>query len=71
MVKDWKVERLKEYLDAESAILRGQSYTLDGRSLTRADLSAVRAGIKDLEAEGITPEGYVSKRRTTRAVFVD
>lgn len=65
----WKIHRLAQYLEAEQAILQGQAYTLDGRSVTRADLSAVRAGIKELEAEGITPEGLVPKRRTLRAVY--
>lgn len=37
--------RLQEYLDAESKVLTGQSYTLQGRSLTRANLSEIREGI--------------------------
>lgn len=38
--------RLQEYLDAESKVLSGQSYSLQGRSLTRANLSEIREGIK-------------------------
>lgn len=67
----WKVERLKSYLEAEQAILRGQSYTLEGRSLTRADLSVVRKAIDEMIADGITPDGEMKKRRTTRTVFMD
>ena len=64
-------ERLKAYLEAEQAILRGQSYTLEGRSLTRADLNVVRKVIDDLLADGVTLEGETRKRRITRTVFVD
>lgn len=46
-------ERLGAYLTAEAAILKSQSYTIgDGstaRTLTRANLSEVRAAIKDLQ----------------------
>ena len=64
-------ERLKAYLEAEQAILRGQSYTLEGRSLTRADLNVVRKVIDDLLADGVTLEGETRKRRITRTVFLD
>jgi hypothetical protein len=37
--------RLDEYLAAESAALASKSYTINGRSLTRQDLSEIRAGI--------------------------
>ena len=65
----WKVERLQQYLEAEAAILQGQAYTLDGRSLTRADLAEVRRGIEELEAEGITPNGLERKRRCVQVVY--
>ena len=69
-LKEYKQRRLISYLEAEQAILSGQSYTLEGRSLTRADLATVRAVIEDLFAEGITPEGTDEPvRRTTRVVF--
>ena len=65
-------ERLRQYLDAERAILTGnQSYTLEGRTLTRADLAAVRKAIDDLVADGVTLDGELPKRRTLRAVFVE
>lgn len=37
--------QLALYLDAEQKILAGQSVTLNGRSLSRADLDAVQRGI--------------------------
>lgn len=64
-------ERLKAYLEAEQAILRGQSYTLEGRTLTRADLNVVRRVIDELIADGVTLEGETRKRRMTRTVFMD
>ncbi len=66
---NWKVERLRKYLEAEEHILAGQSYTLDGRSVTYADLSQIREGIAALEAEGITPNGVERKRRTMQVVY--
>ena len=65
----WKVDRLYQYIEAERAILQGQAYTLDGRSVTRADLAAVRKGIAELEAEGITPYGLERKRRSVQVVY--
>lgn len=38
--------RLQSYLDAEAAVLTGQSYTISGRALTRADLDSIQQGIK-------------------------
>ena len=42
--------RLELYLAAEEMILRGQSYRIGTRSLTRADLAAVQRLIGQLEA---------------------
>lgn len=39
-------ERLQDYLDAEAKVLTNQSYSLQGRSLTRANLGEIREGIK-------------------------
>lgn len=42
--------QLAAYLEAERAILAGgQSYTIGGRTFTRANLSEVRKGISDWE----------------------
>lgn len=38
--------RLEEYLTAESKVLGGQSYQFQGRTLTRASLAEIRAGIE-------------------------
>lgn len=42
-------DMLASYLAAESAILRGQSYRMGDRQLTRADLAQVIAGRKEWE----------------------
>lgn len=39
------------YREALAAILKNQSYTIKDRTYTRATLSEVRKGIKDLENE--------------------
>ena len=50
-------ERLKQYLSAEQSILvAGQSYRIGNRTLTRADLSTLRAMKKELEAQ-VNAEG--------------
>lgn len=41
--------RLEAYYDAELKILEGQSYTIGGKTLTRANLSEIRATIQSLE----------------------
>jgi len=38
--------RLEDYLDAELKILSGQEKTIGGRTLKRADLAEVQAGIR-------------------------
>lgn len=37
--------RLALYLEAETAVLAKQSYTIDGRSLTKANLAEIQQGI--------------------------
>ena len=37
--------RLDLYLAAETSVLASQSYTIDGRSLTRANIKEIQAGI--------------------------
>lgn len=66
-------ERLQMYLEAEKAVLMGQSYTIGDRTLTRANLSTIRAAIDDLIAGGATIEGYDSAPAgsTRRVVFMD
>lgn len=43
--------RLNNYYAAEEAILLNQEYVIGTKSLKRADLSTVRAAIKDLQDE--------------------
>ncbi len=38
--------QLAAYLAAESAVLSGQAYSIGGRSVTRADLAEIRAGLE-------------------------
>lgn len=38
-------DRLALYYEAEAKVLAGQSYTIAGRSLTRANLTEIRTGI--------------------------
>lgn len=45
MTLDFAKERLALYYEAEGKALSGQSYTIGGRSLTRAQLSEIRDGI--------------------------
>ncbi|MEI2466646.1 hypothetical protein [Niallia taxi] len=50
-----RVENLKKRLDmyyaAEEAILSSQEYSINGRSLKRADLGTVQTMIKELERQ--------------------
>jgi hypothetical protein len=56
------------YLEAEEMILRGQSYRIGSRSLTRADLSAVQREIRRIE--NLIDSGG-SRRRAFRFVLRD
>ena len=50
--------RLKQYLEAEKAILiAGQSYKIGNRTLTRADLTEIRKTINSLIASGAPVDG--------------
>lgn len=66
-------ERLAQYLEAERAVLSGQSYTIGNRTLTRANLSTIRAAIDSLIAGGATLDGRAPDMRgmSKRVVFVD
>jgi len=43
--------KLATWLDAEDRVAAGQSYTISGRSLTRADLSQIRETIDYWESK--------------------
>ena len=51
--------QLALYLAAEAKILKGQAVEMDGKRLTRADLSAVQAGVKlwDSRAKSLANSG--------------
>lgn len=54
-VKQERLERLKKrlnlYYEAEEAVLLNQEYVIGTKSLKRADLSTIRATIKDIEKQ--------------------
>lgn len=61
-------ERLQMYLDAEEAILTGQSYKIGSRELKRADLAEVTKGIKFWGGKVDQLEsGRTTRNRVTRA----
>lgn len=66
-------ERLKKYIEAEEAILTGQSYTIGNRTLTRANLATVEKVIQDLIDGGAVLEDDDSVRNasTKRVVLLD
>lgn len=67
-------ERLKKYIEAEEAILSGQSYTIGNRTLTRANLATVEKVIQDLIDGGAVledDEGSVRNVSTKRVVLLD
>ena len=70
-IKEIQRERLKQYLDCEAAIMTGQSYTIGNRTLTRANISAVRKAIDDLLAAGVTLEDEPIKSGYRRAIFIE
>ena len=43
--------RLDAYYEAELAVLSGQEYRIGSRTMRRADLSEIRAAIKELESQ--------------------
>ena len=65
-------DRLKQYLEAEQAILvAGQSYRIGNRMLTRADLSEIRKEINALVAAGaITDDALRPRGRRTKQVIM-
>ena len=71
-LKSLKRQRLFAYMEAEKAILLGaQSYTLDNRTLTRANLSEIRKVIADLISEIALDESAAKNGNVRRAVLID
>jgi hypothetical protein len=58
--------RLALYVEAEQKILEGQSYSLGGRSLTRADLGAVQKEIERLDRRCQELSGTTNTARKIR-----
>lgn len=58
--------QLAAYLAAETAVLSGQSYEINGRRVTRANLAEIQAGIKiwNQRAQSLTRGGLVVKGAT-------
>lgn len=58
--------QLAAYLAAETAVLSGQAYELNGRRVTRADLAAIQSGVKiwNERAKSLTRGGLVVKGAT-------
>ena len=73
MARKIQTIRLRMYLDAEKAVLSGQSYQIGNRQLTRANLSEIRKAIDDLIAGGATLDGSPVDTRGTskRVLFID
>ena len=42
-------EMIDSYIKAEQAVLKGKAYTINGRSLTRANLPEIREGRQEWE----------------------
>ena len=61
-------KRLEMYYEAEEAVLLNQEYTIGTKSLKRADLSTIRAAIKDLEGQIETLEANGGKNKAGRFI---
>ena len=65
-----RLERYKKqlamYYEAEEAVLLNQEYKIGTRSLRRADLSTIRAAIKDLERQIESLEASGGKNKAFR-----
>lgn len=65
------MEMLAKYMAAEAAVLKGQSYSIDDISVTRADLDKVRAGRIEWEKRVNRLRSGSSGPRVRRAVPLD
>ncbi len=66
---EMKKKRLQQYYDAEEKILKGQSYKIGSRELTRASLASVQSKIKELETEIEALEKHgTAKRRSVKVI---
>lgn len=60
--------RLQSYLDAEEAILAGQTIEFNGRRLTRANLGEIQQGIDLWDARVKTLTNSASGRGRSRSI---
>lgn len=60
--------QLQAYLDAELAVLSGQSYSIAGRSLTRANLADIQNGVKTWSSKVQELQNSVGGRGRARTV---
>lgn len=61
---------LDKYLAAETAALAGQSYSIAGRTLTRANLTEIRNGVELWNRRVIELSQSAAGKRRTRTVIV-
>jgi len=62
--------RLTRYLEAETAILKNQSYTIGTRTYTRANLRSVQEEIRALQAQ-LTGAVSSGTMRVRKIIFRD
>lgn len=62
--------QLAAYLAAETAVLSGQSYEINGRKLTRADLDDIQRGISTWNSRAVSLSSGLSGRGRARTVVV-
>jgi hypothetical protein len=60
--------QLDAYLAAETAVLGGQAYEIQGRRLTRADLQSIQIGIDNWNRRVVTLSGSVTGRTRARTI---
>ncbi len=65
------LEMLAKYMSAEAAVLKGQTYSIDDITVTRADLDKVRAGRIEWEKKVLRLKRGGSGPRMRRAVPLD
>lgn len=65
---DLAQSRLMQYMDAEAKVLKGQSVTIDGESLTRANLTAIQDGIQYWDAKAKELASLAQGRGRARTV---
>lgn len=60
--------QLALYLAAEAAVLAKQSYTINGRSLTKANLGEIQAGIKTWDERAKALEATAARGGRSRTI---